>query len=400
MKKTIITFLISAILISSISIQSTSADGNSSISINDIKTNVINFITDHFTDITNHWAIQSILQAVQKGYVAGYPDGSFKPDANVTRAEFIKLIVASLGLPVSSEATTNWYDPYVQAAQLKGIYVEGDFTSGDLNTPMTRFEMSRAAVRATGQTSDDPDKWMYLSTKSGLIQGMDTTGTLGENQSTTRAQSITVIERILTINSGGTLPADKHAVSRAEVLWHKTNIFTLIPEVFNKKQVNGMPIDMWDKNNLTVQTKNNLFKADLAGLIVVDLADKNDPYMSMVPAGLKWYNYPVANDVRNYPNSYLIFPVSELIYNKDPNTYGDTVLFDIAGFNYPANSDSLPKDKLVTLSGLTLDGKTFVHGYILPKDNMKFDFELDLHLAAPGLNTSDVANKTILTIRP
>lgn len=49
-----------------------------------------------FTDIQGHWAKDSIERAVVKGYVEGYENGTFRPDLNVTRAEFIKMVIIAL----------------------------------------------------------------------------------------------------------------------------------------------------------------------------------------------------------------------------------------------------------------------------------------------------------------
>lgn len=45
-----------------------------------------------FSDVQGHWAQPCIEQLTQKQMISGYPDGSFKPSANVTRAEFAAMI--------------------------------------------------------------------------------------------------------------------------------------------------------------------------------------------------------------------------------------------------------------------------------------------------------------------
>lgn len=50
-----------------------------------------------FYDIRGHWAEGYIKDIVEKGIINGYPNGSFKPDAPVTRAEFISMINKTLG---------------------------------------------------------------------------------------------------------------------------------------------------------------------------------------------------------------------------------------------------------------------------------------------------------------
>lgn len=47
---------------------------------------------DMFNDISGHWAADSINKAAQIGWITGYDDGSFKPDAYITRAEAMTLI--------------------------------------------------------------------------------------------------------------------------------------------------------------------------------------------------------------------------------------------------------------------------------------------------------------------
>lgn len=48
--------------------------------------------TANFTDVAGHWAEQNIKTAVAKGWINGYEDGTFKPDKNITRAEAITIV--------------------------------------------------------------------------------------------------------------------------------------------------------------------------------------------------------------------------------------------------------------------------------------------------------------------
>jgi hypothetical protein len=53
--------------------------------------------TNLFSDIDGHWAAELINSASIKGWVNGYPDGTFKPDQYITRAEFVTLVNNVLG---------------------------------------------------------------------------------------------------------------------------------------------------------------------------------------------------------------------------------------------------------------------------------------------------------------
>lgn len=83
-----------------------------------------------FTDIDGHWAANQINRAAEKGWISGYPDGTFGPDRYITRAEAVTMINRVLNrLPESADAlhedmnvfpdnmdTTAWYYLTIQEA--------------------------------------------------------------------------------------------------------------------------------------------------------------------------------------------------------------------------------------------------------------------------------------------
>ena len=50
---------------------------------------------------SNHWAAKQINELSEQGVVVGYPDGTFKPDELVTRAEFASMAIKALGQEIS-----------------------------------------------------------------------------------------------------------------------------------------------------------------------------------------------------------------------------------------------------------------------------------------------------------
>ena len=111
-----------------------------------------------FTDIdATHWAFTYVDDLSSKGVINGYEDGTFRPNGNVTRAEFIKLMVCTneqtqKEVEMFNKITgengkdqpihfDNWYDKYVYYCLAKGLipYVY----SGDMYTePIPRAEMA------------------------------------------------------------------------------------------------------------------------------------------------------------------------------------------------------------------------------------------------------------------
>ncbi|WP_240421928.1 S-layer homology domain-containing protein [Paenibacillus periandrae] len=187
--------------------------------------------TAKFQDINGHWAQVNITKAAYKGYVDGYPEGTFKPEAAVSRAEFIKMLVAATNqeiLVVNGE----WYQSYINASTQSGIHRYDDFTN-DINGEISRMEIIRLIVRATNTelqkttVSLDDKALVYTATKKGLIQGLSG-GSLGLDESTTRAQAVSVIERVLKLNDNELLPIDKSAVQMAEIAMTGTNFMTVL----------------------------------------------------------------------------------------------------------------------------------------------------------------------------
>lgn len=183
--------------------------------VKDGATQLVNAVVATFKDIKGHWAESSILAAIKQGIVSGYPDGLFHPDNKVTRAEFLKLTVGSLGYEVGTSNGGTWYVPYVSAAKTNNLYNESDFPSSDWSKPMTRLEMVHVAVRAIGKTAASDKEFMYIAVKNGLISGVGN-GKLDPDGTTTRAQALTVIDRINKVRNGETLKVDAVALANAE----------------------------------------------------------------------------------------------------------------------------------------------------------------------------------------
>ncbi|MGE7947922.1 S-layer homology domain-containing protein [Lysinibacillus sp. NPDC093688] len=104
-----------------------------------------------FKDVTkSHWAYESIKQVAEKGLVTGYEDGTYKPSAQVTRAEFATFLSRMFD---SKDRTTakfkdvgsHWAIDAIQEGLAVGFIQESDFTNNKFepNKPMTRGEMSR-----------------------------------------------------------------------------------------------------------------------------------------------------------------------------------------------------------------------------------------------------------------
>lgn len=59
--------------------------------------------THNFTDLTGHWAEAYVANAVAKGWITGYEDGTFRPDQKITRAEAVTIVNRMLNRYLSTD---------------------------------------------------------------------------------------------------------------------------------------------------------------------------------------------------------------------------------------------------------------------------------------------------------
>ncbi len=73
-----------------------------------------------FSDIEGHWAKPYVLVAASRGIVNGFEDGTFKPDENVTYEQAVKMIVCAAGYESIAQSLGGWPNGYMmQAMNLK-----------------------------------------------------------------------------------------------------------------------------------------------------------------------------------------------------------------------------------------------------------------------------------------
>lgn len=99
-----------------------------------------------FSDISSSWAQSEILKLAQAGIVSGYPDGTFRPMEPVTRAEFARMVVSSFASPSESPPSFKdipqdfWASRFISGAQLMGWitgFPDGTFRPQE---PVTRAQ--------------------------------------------------------------------------------------------------------------------------------------------------------------------------------------------------------------------------------------------------------------------
>ncbi len=111
-----------------------------------------------FSDVAeDSWYHQYVVEMSQRGVLAGYPDGTFRPEANVTCAEALKMILGTAGAWFSAEEGSHWAAGYRDLALRNGFLNEEETAGMDL--PVTRATVAKLTARVLGlniETADSP----------------------------------------------------------------------------------------------------------------------------------------------------------------------------------------------------------------------------------------------------
>lgn len=179
---------------------------------------LVKYLEKTFKDVkSGAWYKKQVESLAAKGVVGGRGDNKFEPDANVTRAEFIKMLVIAQGSYKENAACSftdvsknAWYYPYIASAVKAGIAKgtgDGRFSPDSL---ITRQEMAVMIANALGiKTVDNAEKYLTASDSSdisafarngmalcvmdGFLQGSG--NKLDPRGNTTRAMAAVVIYR-------------------------------------------------------------------------------------------------------------------------------------------------------------------------------------------------------------
>lgn len=176
-----------------------------------------------FADVNqNDWFYDYIKEAIGKNIIEGYEDGSFRPQGQVTRSEFAKIMLKYLQIPLKQSNTQtfadvapgNWAFDYVESVK---SYLAGYSDNGSQHFRGTvaalREDMAVAMVKAMGLENENADenelssifsdwqdiapnlhKYVLIAYKNHLIDGYPD-GRFGPQQTITRAEATAMLAK-------------------------------------------------------------------------------------------------------------------------------------------------------------------------------------------------------------
>jgi hypothetical protein len=166
----------------------------------------------------------AVKMLIEKGIVSGYEDGTFRPEAALTRAEACIMTVKAAGTPAADIKAAErsdfgdlsgygWAGPYIGYAAERGIvkgYEDGSFQPGN---SVTYNELCAMLVNASGDQPPDPsenwpENYLNKARESGIIDAV-TAGPAADqdsfdtNRPATRGNAALMVEAALNHMRGG-----------------------------------------------------------------------------------------------------------------------------------------------------------------------------------------------------
>lgn len=169
-------------------------------------------------DLKGHWAEPTVRKFIEKGYINGYPDGTFKPDNNITRAEFVTLTNKVFAYVIEKEEQFkdvnpgDWFYKEIRKAVAQG-YINGyEDSTFRPNNSISREEAAVVITNIKGQKDSNIDKllkykdekevstWARISVETviegGYMKGYED-NTFRPLNKMTRAEAVVILDRLI-----------------------------------------------------------------------------------------------------------------------------------------------------------------------------------------------------------
>ena len=167
-------------------------------------------------DIDTHWAASYINAFIDKCYINGYEDGTFKPEKSITRAEFVTIFNKIFGLTndkgiIFNDTQNHWAKNNISIAVSNGVCNGISSNAFEPDKPITR-EQAAKMISNYKKISDTyhnklnsyNDSWAVSSwakdavesiLEAGYMKGNDNIFRPSEN--ITRAEAVVTLSRVL-----------------------------------------------------------------------------------------------------------------------------------------------------------------------------------------------------------
>jgi hypothetical protein len=170
-------------------------------------------------DIDGHWAEIYVRRLYDLCIIEGYGDGKFHPNQNITRAELVKMALYAKGIKPNSGCYDSdcgspftdldmWQGKWIRPAWDKNIVEGYSYNRFRPNKAITRAEAVKIILATYGEDPENTDKsffndvsgwstgWIEKAHELGIVQGIGN-GNFDPNRAITRAEAAKIIAKMM-----------------------------------------------------------------------------------------------------------------------------------------------------------------------------------------------------------
>ncbi len=172
-----------------------------------------------FADVPpTHWAFDEVSALRELNVISGSGDGNFSPDSNITKEQFLKMVINAFGVPASQTSISfddvksgAWYEEYIKTGIAYGIVTGKSESTFGVGENITRQDACVMIMRASAISKNadsavsfaDEDKIssyakdaVYALTSNSIVAGFSD-NTFRPKELCTKAQAAKIIKSAL-----------------------------------------------------------------------------------------------------------------------------------------------------------------------------------------------------------
>lgn len=292
-----------------------------------------------FPDVSDgHWAAPQIKILSEQGVIVGYPDGTFKPDENVTRAEFASMAIKALG------------------------------------------QENTKVVQPVNFADINQDYWAYEAIQKALYFDLVSVSKEGDifrpDDSVSRAESLSVAVNALTTEQISEQKA-KEVLEKAYIDANKVPEWFVIPA--GKAEILGMMVIMPSADKAKIEAERPATRAEVAAILFKMMEQaKLNPNAKLAEAmrkktgdGFVIEDATVQGSIGTIPAGSVV-PVELTKYISSQSSESGDLFVGVAAQNYVTKEKFILVNKGATLKGQLSDvrpGRWFIRNGVLVLDN-------------------------------
>ncbi len=174
-----------------------------------------------FPDVrASDWFSRYVCLAQRRGIVSGYPDGRFRPANDVNYVEALKMLETLFGYDPYPVTGSPWYAQYVEEANQRGLLLS---PSVAFDHKLTRGEMARLAAAFVAYSKDELDEYRAFERGEAVRSSSSARSSSSSSAISSSSSSVSSASSVTSSSSSSTgLRADFPARSRFLILGERS----------------------------------------------------------------------------------------------------------------------------------------------------------------------------------